>query len=272
MGLHRVGHDWSDLAAAAAAAQRKSEVTVDSQYWRWRLKMILHQRDLVTELRDRITIQCVSSGCSFSKPQKLYQDLSALVRYLGRSPFDCLWPWKIYLLIWLCGTCLPYRCALSLQMSWSLVLWVFCCFCDKWVPSCNFVLRLASSSFLSCEVLGKGGQWWWWELRGGVLVWEWGANPLCWGWRDSCWWEPLGLCAGAGRSSFWSFVSGRVVGEGSRLHLWRGMGGAGGGWGCSVSLVTCNRGRERRLGALDRRGELRGLLPCMLHGKYICLS
>ena len=26
MGSHRVGHDWSDLAAAAAAAERKQEV------------------------------------------------------------------------------------------------------------------------------------------------------------------------------------------------------------------------------------------------------
>lgn len=51
-------------------------------------------------------------------------------------------------------------------MSWSLVLWIFCCFCDKWVPSGNFVFRLAGSSFPGCEVLGKGGQWWWLELGG----------------------------------------------------------------------------------------------------------
>ena len=42
------------------------------------------------------------------------------------------------------------------------------------------------------------------------------------------------------------------------------MGGAGGGWGCSVSLVTCNRGCERRLGALDRQGE-RAAGPAAMH-------
>ena len=50
------------------------------------------------------------------------------------------------------------------------------------------------------------------------------------------------------------------------------MGGAGGGWGCNISLVTCNRGLEKSLGAFDRRGELQGLLPCVLRGKDICLS
>ena len=38
------------------------------------------------------------------------------------------------------------------------MLWVFCCFYDKRVPSCNFVFRLASSSFPGYEVLGKGGR------------------------------------------------------------------------------------------------------------------
>ena len=134
-------------------------------------------------------------------------------------------------------------------MSWSLVLWVFCCFCDKWVPSCNFVFRLTSSSFPGCEVLGKGGRGGGGNWGGSVGTREGSRSPVLGVAGLLLARAFLGFVLERG-SSFWSFVPGGVAGEGSRPHLWRRLGGAGGGWGCSVSLVTCDHGREKRRGHL----------------------
>ena len=157
-------------------------------------------------------------------------------------------------------------------MSWSLVLWVFCCFCDKWVPSCNFVFRLTSSSFPGCEVLGKGGRGGGGNWGGSVGTREGSRSPVLGVAGLLLARAFLGFVLERG-SSFWSFVPGGVAGEGSRPHLWRRLGGAGGGWGCSVSLVTCDHGREKRRGHLTAGQGCRACChACRMGGTFACVK